>query len=91
MSTGERLRRARLDAGKTLDQVAADTKIQLWILEAIERDDLSRVPGGIFVRGYLTAFARAVGVSFVYVLDRNRLHICKFNIIASLPQCLLNP
>jgi len=63
MSTGERLRRARLDAGKTLDQVAADTKIQLWILEAIERDDLSRVPGGIFVRGYLTAFARAVGVS----------------------------
>lgn len=63
MSTGERLRRARLDAGKTLDQVAADTKIQLWILEAIERDDLSRVPGGVFIRGYLTAVARAVGVN----------------------------
>jgi len=63
MSTGERLRRARLDAGKTLDQVAAETKIQLWILEAIERDDVSRVPGGIFIRGYLTAFACAVGVS----------------------------
>ena len=61
MSTGERLRRARLDAGKTLEQVAAETKIQLWILEAIERDDLSRVPGGIFIRGYLTAFARSVG------------------------------
>jgi cytoskeleton protein RodZ len=63
MSTGERLRRARLDAGKTLHQVAAETKIQLWILEAIERDDLSRVPGGVFIRGYLTAVARAVGVS----------------------------
>ena len=62
MSTGERLRRARLDAGKTLDQVAAETKIQHWILEAIERDDLSRVPGGVFIRGYLTAVARAVGV-----------------------------
>src|SRR6185436_9991304 len=63
MSTGERLRRARLDAGKTLQQVAAETKIQLWILEAIERDDFSRVPGGVFVRGYLTAFARGVGLN----------------------------
>jgi cytoskeleton protein RodZ len=63
MSTGERLRRARLDAGKTLGQVAAETKIQLWILEAIERDDLSRVPGGVFIRGYLAAVARAVGVN----------------------------
>jgi cytoskeleton protein RodZ len=62
MSVGERLRRARLDAGKTLDQVAAETKIQFWILEAIERDDFSRVPGGVFIRGYLTAVARAVGV-----------------------------
>ena len=63
MSVGERLRRARLDAGKTLDQVAADTKIQLWILEANERDDFSRIPGGVFIRGYLTAVARAVGVN----------------------------
>ena len=63
MSTGERLRRARLDAGKTLEQVAAETKIQLWILEALEREDFSRVPGGVFIRGYLTAFARAVGLN----------------------------
>ena len=63
MSVGERLRRARLDAGKTLDQIAADTKIQLWILEAIERDDFSRIPGGVFIRGYLTAVSRAVGLN----------------------------
>src|SRR5262245_23423539 len=63
MSVGERLRRARLDAGKTLDQVAAETKIQLWILDAIERDDFSRLPGGVFIRGYLLAVARAVGVN----------------------------
>lgn len=62
MSVGERLRQARLEAGKTLEQIAAETKIQLWILEAIERDDFSRVPGGIFIRGYLTAIARAVAL-----------------------------
>lgn len=69
MSVGERLRRARLDAGKTLDQVAAETKIQFWILEAIERDDFSRVPGGVFIRGYLTAIARAVGANPSEVLS----------------------
>ena len=61
-SVGERLRQAREQAGLTLSDVAARTKIQRWILEDIERDDLSRVPGGIFVRGYLTSFARVVGI-----------------------------
>ena len=62
MSTGARLRRARLEAGQTLDQVSESTKIPLWILHSIERDDFSQVPGGIFIRGYLSSFARAVRV-----------------------------
>lgn len=61
-SIGERLREARAQAGLSLSDVAARTKIQRWILEDIERDDLSRVPGGVFIRGYLTSFARAVGI-----------------------------
>lgn len=61
-SIGERLRQAREQAGLTLSDVAARTKIQRWILDDIERDDLSRVPGGVFVRGYLTSFARVVGL-----------------------------
>lgn len=60
MSVGERLRRARLDAGLTLFRIGDGTKIPFWILESIERDDFSRIPGGIFIRGYLDAFARAV-------------------------------
>ena len=61
-TVGEQLRRAREDAGLTLHHVANQTKIQQWILAAIERDDLSQVPGGIFIRGYLMSFARAVGL-----------------------------
>ena len=60
MSVGERLRRAWLDAGLTLFRIGDGTKIPFWILESIERDDFSRIPGGIFIRGYLDAFARAV-------------------------------
>ena len=61
-TAGARLRQAREQAGLTLHDVAQQTKIQRWILTAIEEGDLSRVPGGIFVRGYVTAYARAVGL-----------------------------
>jgi len=62
MSIGERLRRARLEQGLTLADLSEQTKVQYWILDAIERDDVARVPGGVFIRGYLMSFARAVGL-----------------------------
>jgi cytoskeletal protein RodZ len=62
MSIGERLRRARLEQGLTLADVSEQTKVQFWILDALERDDVARVPGGVFIRGYLMSFARAVGL-----------------------------
>jgi len=61
-TVGERLREAREQAHLTLRDVSDHTKISRWILADIERDDLSRIPGGIFTRGYLTSFARAVGL-----------------------------
>jgi cytoskeleton protein RodZ len=59
---GERLRLARERAGLSVDDIAARTKIQVSILEAIERDDFEHVPGGLFVRGFLRACAREVGL-----------------------------
>lgn len=59
---GERLRRARNDVGLSLPQVAARTKIQVWILDSIERNDYARLPHGVFLRGFLHAFAREVGL-----------------------------
>jgi cytoskeletal protein RodZ len=61
-TVGERLREARDQAHLTLRDVSQHTKIPRWILADIERDDLSRIPGGIFTRGYLTSFARTVGL-----------------------------
>ena len=59
---GARLRRAREQQGKTLRDVAAVTKISVSVLAAIERNDLRRVPGGLYTRGYLRAFAAEVGL-----------------------------
>ncbi len=62
MSLGERLRRARERAGLSLDELCARTKIKIPILEAIERGDYTRVPGGLFARGFLRAYAHEVGL-----------------------------
>lgn len=59
---GERLRLARERAGLSIDDMAARTKIQLSLLEAMERNDFSRLPGGLFVRGFLRAYAREAGL-----------------------------
>ena len=61
-TVGERLQEARVQANLTLRDVSDQTRIPRWILADIERDDLSRIPGGIFTRGYLTSFARTVGL-----------------------------
>ena len=61
-TVGEQLRRRREQAGMTLSEVAAHTKIPRWILSDVEHDDLARIPGGVYIRGYITSFARAVNL-----------------------------
>ena len=59
---GAQLQRARLERGLTLHQIAARTKIRVPILQRLERDDYAAVGGDVFVRGFLVAFAREVGL-----------------------------
>lgn len=59
---GAHLREARERAGITLRDVAAATKISVPALEALERNDIGRLPGGIFVRAFVRAYARHVGL-----------------------------
>jgi cytoskeleton protein RodZ len=59
---GAHLREARERAGITLREVAAVTKIPVPALEALERNDVARLPGGIFVRAFVRAYAKHVGL-----------------------------
>ena len=59
---GERLRRARDSRGVSLRQVANITRITVRALEAVERNDLLRLPGGIFTRSFVRAYAAEVGL-----------------------------
>lgn len=59
---GRRLREARERRGLTVRQIAETTKISAVAIEALERNDLSRLPGGIFSRGFVRSYAIEVGL-----------------------------
>mgnify|MGYP001240509221 CR=1 FL=1 len=61
-SFGARLKAAREARGIALRDVAATTKISVAALDALERDDPSRLPGGIFSRSFVRAYASEVGL-----------------------------
>lgn len=62
-SFGARLRRQREEQNIELGTIAEQTKIKGSLLEALERDDVSRWPSGIFRRAYIRAYAQAIGLS----------------------------
>jgi cytoskeleton protein RodZ len=59
---GAYLKDARERSGITLRAIATNTKISMPSLEALERNDVSRLPGGIFLRAFVRAYAKEVGL-----------------------------
>jgi hypothetical protein len=59
---GPSLRRVRRQRGISLDQLAVDTKLSVDMWKALERNDLSRWPAGLYARSYVRAYALHVGL-----------------------------
>jgi len=59
---GGTLREARERRGVSLRQIANATKISVAALEALERNDISRLPGGIFSRAFVRSYAIEIGL-----------------------------
>ncbi len=59
---GERLQAARIQQGLSIDDVANRMHLSSGILEAIEENNFDEITAPIFVKGYLRAYARIVGL-----------------------------
>jgi len=59
---GSKLREARERKGITVREIANATKISVRALEALERNDISHLPGGIFSRSFVRAYAVQAGL-----------------------------
>lgn len=53
----DKLRQARLDQGKSLEEIARDTKIQVKYLEFLEEGDYQKLPGDIYSKAWIKLYA----------------------------------
>ena len=61
VSFGRYLKSKRLEKGISLKMVAGETRIGLDTLVLIEDEDLEKLPAEVFTKGFLRAYAKAVG------------------------------
>jgi len=61
-SFGARLKQEREKRGVTLDDSSLSTKIGKRFLTALEEEHFDQLPGGIFSRGFVRAYARHLGI-----------------------------
>jgi cytoskeleton protein RodZ len=59
---GERLRKEREKRNITLDDVSLTTKIGTRMLRALEEEKFDQLPGGIFNKGFVRAYARYLSI-----------------------------
>src|SRR5689334_19446866 len=61
-SFGDHLRAARTARGITIRDISIRTRIALRSLEALEQNEIGKLPGGIFSRAFVRAYAQEVGL-----------------------------
>jgi cytoskeletal protein RodZ len=63
VDVGAILREARDRRGLSLDQISHATKISVSVLRNIEQNQIEKLPHRVFLRGFLSAYAREVGLN----------------------------
>jgi cytoskeleton protein RodZ len=61
-SFGEKLKLEREKRNITLEQISVSTKIGTRMLRALEENQFSQLPGGIFNKGFVRAYSRVLGL-----------------------------
>lgn len=62
LSVGEILKRARLQMNMEIEPVGAQLNIRPELLEALEANDYDRLPGKVYVVGFVRTYAEALGL-----------------------------
>lgn len=67
---GDELRRRREDLGLTLNDAQGVTKIRLRYLEALESGNFETIPGEVYTKGFLRAYAEYLGLDGTAMVER---------------------
>lgn len=69
-SIGTTLKKARIAAGLTVDEVSSTTRVRIPIVHGIEEDDFTRCGGDVYARGHIRTLARAVHLDPAPLVER---------------------
>lgn len=61
-SPGSHLARVRMSKGYTPEYVASKLNLRVRVIELLEADNYQSLPEAVFIRGYLRAYAKLLGV-----------------------------
>lgn len=67
---GRRLRSEREALGVSVREVADTLNLSITVVQALEDDDYKQLPGAVFIRGYVRAYARLLDLDPVPLLDQ---------------------
>lgn len=69
-SIGNYLKSGREAKNIRLSEVAQSTKISKWYLDCLEKDEFDKIPGGPYIKGYITSYASFIGIEEDEILKR---------------------
>jgi len=72
---GEALRAARERQGRSLDEASRATRVRVEYLSALEEEDFDRIGGDVYAKGFLTSYARFLGLDPAPLLDLYRAQV----------------
>jgi len=76
----------RRNRGISLEQIAESTKLGVRTLEAIERGEFRRLPGGIYDTNYIRQYARAIDYDESILLEFYHRQTAPAPVAAPVPQ-----
>ena len=91
MGPGERLRAAREALRLELAHVAAETRIPLRHLEAIEANNFESLPSRAYAIGFSRTFAKAVGLDAGAITDAVRAELADGSMQRNVPSATMEP
>lgn len=76
-TVGEQLKAAREERQLTLTDIAAQTRIPIRHLEALESSDFAALPGSMYSIGFSKSYARTVGLDQNVIADEMRAELAQ--------------
>ena len=72
---GDILREERLRQNRTLEEISVETRVRHEFLQAVEKGEYAQLPDPIYTRGFITSYARSLGLDESTILPFYRREV----------------